>query len=157
MPNRSALWSTAAITEAFAAAAGEGGLIAPDDVERVAAKLFNGVVTDGMLDVIIDLTDNKETVTAEDFAAIVAAVLAHTCTWGVLQTPISGPVGIESVMDQGARAAVSEPSLYPGPGGGLAVLEEPPRLPPAAYPGFRPSRRSSPLLWLPAPFHRHCA
>ena len=55
-----AAFLAAAATEGEAAAAGQ---ILADSVEHVAAKLLpKGALTDAVLDLIIDLTDDKETI-----------------------------------------------------------------------------------------------
>lgn len=48
--------AAAKIAGAFNEAA-EAGVLEPEEVERVAALLLGGVLTDAMLDIIIDLTD----------------------------------------------------------------------------------------------------
>ena len=51
---------TQLIAAAFEQAAQGGAVVVPDQVERIAAQLLGGVLTDGMLDTIIDATDGKE-------------------------------------------------------------------------------------------------
>ena len=51
---------TQLIAAAFEEAAHDGAVVEPDQVERIAAGLLGGVLTDGMLDTIIDATDGKD-------------------------------------------------------------------------------------------------
>jgi len=91
---------TQLIAAAFEEAAHDGAVVEPDQVERIAAGLLGGVLTDGMLDTIIDATDGKDGIDATQFDHIMKEVLVQTCAWGTLQTPTNGPVGITAILDQ---------------------------------------------------------
>eukprot|EP00040_Diaphanoeca_grandis_P005504 m.33123 g.33123 ORF g.33123 m.33123 type:complete len:400 (-) comp16762_c1_seq1:62-1261(-) len=78
------------------------GTIDAYEVEGLAAELLESTLTDAILDTIIDLTDDDDSVVvdAAGFERIMSAVLSQTTRWGALRNAVSGPVGVGSLISQ---------------------------------------------------------
>eukprot|EP00039_Didymoeca_costata_P014635 m.239211 g.239211 ORF g.239211 m.239211 type:complete len:402 (-) comp16064_c0_seq1:1714-2919(-) len=93
------------ITNVFNSAADEDGTIELEEVEKLTAQILNGAMSDAILDIVFDLTDEKDKINLDVFLEVIEAVLSRTCNWGSLETSTHGPVGIDSLVDQVTQRA----------------------------------------------------
>lgn len=85
-------------------------------VEKLTAQILNGAMSDAILDIVFDLTDEKDKINVslsvikisrfiimtliklDVFLEVIEAVLSRTCNWGSLETSTHGMVNLFGIV-----------------------------------------------------------